>query len=105
MEELEINDDVKKILRDRQNELISIIEAFGVLEGSKEWQTIKEFIYDKSLAGIERQILNESLRVKIDENKLYKLQGEWAWSKQFSDTNQFVSTLKKQLEDIKLKLK
>lgn len=97
--------DVNKLLRERQTELINIIEAFDKLEQSKEWQTIKDLIFNKSLSAIERQIQNEALAPEIDTNKLYKLQGEWVWSKQYADTNRFISTLRKQLEDIKLKLK
>ena len=99
------NDEIKKLLREKQTELINIISALDKLEQSKEWQTIKELVFNKSLLAIERQIQNEALAIKIDTDKLYKLQGEWAWSKQYVDTARFISTLKKQLEDIKLKLK
>lgn len=105
MDEQSTSEDVKVKLRERQNELIRIIQSFGGLESSKEWGVIKDLIFDKALTAIERQILNESLAPKINTDKLYKLQGEWAWAKQYSDTNRFVDTLKKQLEEIKRQLK
>lgn len=105
MDEFETSEEAKVKLRQKQTELANLIEALVKLEESKEWNTVKELVFDKSLVAIERQILNESLAKEINTNKLYKLQGEWAWSKQYSDTPRFISTLKKQLEDINKQLK
>lgn len=97
-EEIEIK------LREEQNKLVSIVEAFSKLEGTKEWDTLKELVFSKSLVAIERQLLNEALAPEINVSKLYKLQGEWVWAKQYNDTKRFTDTLKKQLEDIKKRL-
>ena len=108
MEELqqqEPSEEIKALMRKQQNEFITIIEAFSGLEKSQEWNTVKELVFERSLKGIERQILNESLNPKINTDKLYRLQGEWAWAKQYNDTGRFIDTLRKQLQDIKQKLK
>jgi hypothetical protein len=108
MDELDkiiITDDVKAQLRLEQNRLIKIIEAFVKLDNNKDWQTVKELVFDTSLQAIERQIFVESLTPTIKTDKLYNLQGQWAWAKQYSDVNRFVDNLKKQLEEIKRKLK
>lgn len=101
----EISEEGKVKLRERQADLVRLIEALAKLEESKEWNVLKELVFDKSVTAIERQILNESLTNPIDTNKLYKLQGEWSWAKQYSDVARFADTLKKQLSDIKLRLK
>lgn len=100
-----MNEDVKVRYREEQTRLITLIEAFESLEQSKEWEIVKELVFSKSLQAIERQILSESLKPLIDTNRLYRLQGEWTWAKQYNDTAQFVDTLKKQLANIKDKLK
>lgn len=105
LDKIVLTDEIKVQLRERQTELVKIIEALAKLEGSKEWGTLKDLVYSKSLVAIERQMLNENMAQTINTDKLYRLQGEWAWAKQFNDTNRFVETLKKQLEDIKQKLK
>lgn len=105
MEDLDLTEEIKAELRKRQTDLIKIVDALAKLEETKEWDTLKELIFDKSLQAIERQLLSEALSQKIDINKLYKLQGEWVWAKQYSDIERFADTLKKQLEDIKKKLK
>lgn len=103
--EPELSEEVRVKLQERQTELIKIIESFEKLDQSKEWNTLKELVFDKSLEAIERQLLNESLAPKINTDKLYKLQGEWVWAKQYNDTNRFVEALKLQLQDIKKRLK
>lgn len=98
------SEDSKALLRERQTDLIQIIEAFASLEKNEAWTVIKNLVYDKSLASIERQILIQSLTQEVSIEKIYKLQGEWAWAKQFSNPIQFVDLLKKQLTEIKKKL-
>ena len=102
MEEQEVN---FALLREEENRLIKLIEALSKLDKSKEWQVLKEMVFDKSLASIERQMMTSVLTPDINIEQLYKLQGEWAWAKQFADIDRFVETLKKQLEEIKKKLK
>ena len=104
MEE-EITEEGKVKLRELQNRLVRLIEALARLETNEDWKTLKELVFDKTLASVEKQLLNTALAPTIDTNKLYKLQGEWVWAKQNVDSNRFIETLKTQLEDIKTKLK
>lgn len=99
-----MDEEIEIKLREEQTRLLTIIESFEKLEKSKEWSSLKELVFDKSLGSIERQIMNESLELEINTDKLYRLQGERAWVKQYCDTNRFVETLKKQLEEIKKRL-
>lgn len=101
----EITEETKALYRQEQDRLIRIIEAFEGLEKTEEWKTLKELVFSKSLDAIQRQILNESLSRVIDTEKLYKLQGEYAWATQYVQTGRFVETCRKQLAEIKRKLK
>lgn len=104
MEDVELTEEIKVKLREEQTRLISIIESFEGLEKSKEWATLKELVFDKSLASIERQLLLAAQEPELSNAKIYKLQGELAWAKKFNDVNRFIETLKKQLADIKKKI-
>jgi hypothetical protein len=88
-----------------QDRLIKLLEALSRLETNDDWKTLKELVFDKSISSIERQLLNETLNKEVNLNQIYKLQGEWAWAKQYTDVNRFIETLRKQLEDVKSKLK
>ena len=104
LDKIELTEEIKLKLREEQTRLIKIIEAFAKLEESKEWRVVKELVFEKSLNAIERQIMNECLVPIIVTDKLYRLQGEWAWAKQYNEIGRFVENLKKQLEAIKKRL-
>ena len=104
LDKIVMTDENKALLIKEQTRLIKVIEALSKLDKSKEWEALKEEVYSKSLLAIERQMLNECLSKEVDVNKIYKLQGEWAWSKQFADVDRYVDILKKQLEGIKKKI-
>lgn len=101
----ELTEETKAKLRERQGELTRLLEAISNLSSSREWNVIKELVFDESAASIERQMLSECLAQKIDTDKLYKLQGKLEIAKRHSDTDRLADTLKNQLQDIKNKLK
>lgn len=105
LDSIVLTDEVKAQLRVEQARLVKIIEALVKLDGSKEWQTLKEEVFDKSKQAIERQLMVECLAQEVKDPKIYRLQGEYAWARQFCETDRFVETLKRQLEEIKRKLK
>lgn len=90
-----------ELYRERHAELIKIVEAFASLEKSKEWEVLKELVFDKELERIENRIKSESLASEIDTIKLYRLQGRREFAKQFCDVKRYVDFLVKQLEELK----
>lgn len=101
----ELSDNSKEALRIRQGELISILESFAKLGRTEEWATIKELVFDRSLASIERMLFQESVRMEIKPDEIYRLQGERNWAKRYSDTERFMEAHKRELEKIKQLLK
>ena len=100
-----LTEEAKVLLREQQTSLVKIVKAFDALEKSEEWTTVKELVFSKSLEAIERQIKAEALQKEVNIHNLYKLQGEWVWAKQYAEPHQFIENLKKQLEEIKRRLK
>jgi len=102
---MELSEDIKEQIRAKQVEIEKILEALEKLDKSKEWKTLQELLFKTSVEAIERQVKNEALAPKIDVDKLYRLQGEYAWARQYMDIPSFISSLKTQLQGIKQKLK
>lgn len=99
------DEETQILLRQEEARLIAIIEAFAGLSQSKEWLVLKELIFDKALKAIERQLLAESLSPQVKIEKIYKLQGKREWAQQYCEVERFVENLKRQLAEIKRKLK
>lgn len=100
----ELSEERKSVFRKRQEELLRILGALDVLSKSAEWNTLKELVYDKKVASIERQIISETTQKDIDLHKLYRLQGELAWAKNQSNIDRFADALKTELQEIKNQL-
>lgn len=105
MDEPQLTEEGKVILRKKQTELVKIIEALAGLSQTADWNIIREMIFDKSSSSIERQLLNESINPVVNINKIYKLQGELEWSRRFGNIDRYIESLKNQLQEIKKKLK
>lgn len=101
----ELTEEKKAKLRETQTELLLKLEALANLDENKDWQTLKELVFKKSLVSIERQQLHEAQAKDVSLYKLYRLQGEWEWAKRYCDTDRFVDSLKNQLKEIKSLLK
>lgn len=95
--------DNKIALRDRQTELIRIVEAIDEVLKNKGWQTLKELVFDGRVDSIERQLLNLAKADPLNPGLMLKLQGELTWAKRYADLRSYADVLKKELEGIKLK--
>ena len=100
-----VREDNHVALRERHTELVRTIEAIDEVLRSKGWQTLKELVFDKVVARLDRLLLSEAKKTKVEEDKIYHLQGELAWARRYSDLKSYAEMLKKELEGINLKLK
>ncbi len=99
------NSDNIVALRERQTELIKIIESIDELMKSKAWNTLKELVFDGLVERIERLLLAEAKGVDLNFANIFRLQGELAWARRYSDLGSFAEVLKRELEGIKQKIK
>ena len=87
-------------MESREQELIKILEAFSRLRQTQDWNTIQELYIKPQIESIESQLLNESLSSKVDDSKLYRLQGEWTRVK-LNDADRVIERLTAELKGIK----
>lgn len=101
MSDLEHIDANASKLRDRQADLVLMIEAIDEVLKTKAWQTLKELVWDSEVQRIERLLLGEA---KSDEPKLkelYTLQGQLSRAKQYGDLKSYAEMWTKELKAIK----
>ena len=91
-------------LREKQTKLTRLITAIDTLEQSKEWETMKELLFNGLVEKLQRKIQTEGSSNEVSLPNLYKLQGELKWSKRYADLGEYKSTLKVELEGIKKRI-
>ena len=87
-------------LRDRQTELVLILEAIDEVLKTKGWQTLKELVLDKEVERIERLLLSEAKSEEPNHKVLYRLQGELSKTRRL-DLKSYAQVCQKELQGIK----
>ncbi len=96
--------DTTPVLRERQVKLTKIIEAINALSGKKEWQALKDLVFNKELDRIERSLQSEAKKIELSAPDIYRLQGEYKWAKRYSDLYKLAETYKTELSSISKKI-
>ena len=97
--------DSEQKLRDRQQDLIKILEAIDELLQVKAWQTLEELVFKPLVDRTENRLLNEAKADPLNPGMMLKLQGELTWARRYSDLKSYAEMLKKELLGIKENLK
>jgi len=87
-------------LRERQTEIVEIIEALEAVKQSSYWKVLQNKIFTASLELLQRKIRNEK-----DSKEIFRLQGQLGWAEKFADLDKMVEVYRKELENIKQQLK
>lgn len=74
--------DVSPQIRQRETELIEIIEAIKHIRSSDYWKLLQEQVFHKDLDRLTRQ-----LRSERDTIEMYRLQGQVTWAEKYSLDN------------------
>lgn len=86
----------------RQSELARTIEAIGEVLKSNAWKVLKE-TFETRVLSLDKQLLGEAKKPKLEEEKIYFLQGQLSEAKRY-DLATYQDTLRKELQGIKQNL-
>lgn len=92
------------VLRQKQQELLKIIEAVSKVANSGEWKQLRELVFDKQVERLEKELKSASLQNELNSPEIYRLQGKITWAKRYSDFYKLTETYKTELKQITLKL-
>lgn len=62
--------------RERETELVRIVEAIGTITQTAEWDSLRELVFDKSKENLESRLLNEVKKHDLNLPEIYRLQGQ-----------------------------
>lgn len=84
----------------KESWLVRVIEAIGRLALSEDWNTLKSLIFDRRIEQFEKQLSNESLKLKINDSEIYRLQGKLYEAKKY-DLDKLLETYRIELSKIR----
>lgn len=75
--------DTSSVLLGRKAELVKLISAINALAPNPNWQIIKELLFDGQVERLEKQLLQESKNLELNNSKIQRLNGNLEWAKRF----------------------
>lgn len=88
-------------LRERETQLVRIIEALEGISHSTEWSTLKTLIFDSLVDSLERQVKYESERKNLDDSEIYRLQGKLSWARKYASLSKLSDEYRLELSNIR----
>ncbi len=92
-------------LRQRESELVKIIEALGRVGENEDWNILKQNVFDGVVESLERRQKDEANKAEINIKEMYGLQGQLAWARRYSDLGKLRDDFKKELVNVRGQLK
>lgn len=102
--ELEESVDNTVIFRQKETELMAIIDALNKVAESKEWAVLKEKVFN----GIEES-LNNALMIEVKKQplngpKIHNINGQIQWAHKYSDLSGLAFIYKQELINVRNQL-
>lgn len=102
--ELETPVDNTVHFRQRESELLAIIEAFNKVAESSEWKLLKEKIFDGVVENLKRRRDTEVEKKPLNGPMIHSLNGQLEWAKKYSDLLSLAYIYKQELINIRKQL-
>ncbi len=84
-------------LKNREGQLIKIIEAIESVGKSEAWSTLKTEVFDSIVNILEREIKDEAKKESPDTLKLNRLAGQLKWAEKYSDLSKLGGVFRQEL--------
>lgn len=101
---LESSVDNRPILKEKEGELVQIIEALRDIQSSEAWSTLKEKVFDSLTDSLNQQLHSEARKEIPDTLKLSRLAGQLKWSERYSDLSKLEGEFRTQLSNVRTTL-
>lgn len=87
-------------LRERMQEVASIVEAIQAIRTSSHWTLLKTKVLDGVVEALYRK-----LKIEKDEIEMYRLQGQLVSAEKYSDLEKMENIYRAELEKLRTQLK
>lgn len=104
---LELEPENLTSFRQREGELVAIIDAIQKVNDSYEWKLLEEKIFNGVVEGLKRRIeseVNTKGEKSLNGPKIHFLNGQLEWAKKYTDFLSLAHIYKQELTNIRIKL-
>lgn len=88
-------------LKKRESEVVKILDAIQGVKETKDWSTLKEFVFDGLVATLNREIQAEAVKDNPDPLKLNRLAGQLKWAEKYADLTRLHDVFRLELTKIR----
>lgn len=88
-------------LRERESQIIRILEAIAVIRTSEAWITLRSLIFDNTVESLEKRLKTEAEKLEINQPEINHLQGQLLWARKYVDLDKLASSFKVELSNIR----
>lgn len=99
-QENRIQKETNDALLERKEFLNKIVEDIQELNDTPAWKRLQKNLFNDVLGSLERRILAETKKPVIDSPEVYRLQGQIAWARKYSNLNDLQETFKVELRNL-----
>jgi hypothetical protein len=95
--------DISTKLRQRESELVTIIEGIHRINAHADWKNIDNVLFKPLVENLERQLKAESEKEDVSLHKLYKIQGKLEIARKYQELN--LDNFRNELSNVRKQLK
>lgn len=92
------------VFREKETELLAIIEAITKVAESKEWLVLKTRVFDGVVESLKRRRDVEIEKKPLNGPMIHSLNGQLEWAKKYSDLLTLASIYKLELVNVRKQL-
>lgn len=96
--------DISPLLREREGELLTITKAIKGVSESRDWNVLKDMLFNGITETLNREIQSEARKESPDALKLNRLAGQLKWAEKYSDLSKLEQVFKLELSNIRKQL-
>lgn len=96
--------DKTPVLREKEGELVKIIEAINGVANSENWKVLEKYILLDLVANLERRLASEANKDELNQPEIHRLQGQLIWARKFADFKKLSEVYRSELSNVKKQL-
>lgn len=96
--------DISPVLRERESELVKIIDSLNKVATSDEWSSLTNLVFNGVVEKLERDLLGEAKKDDPDKQKLASLNGQFVWARKYANLNGLANFYRNELKNLREKL-